>query len=166
MPKPLTTWSMYSTPVATEMFTAGRANGALFGYIEAPTARLGGINVNVTVNIVLAYSRCGQCRSDTGCMSLHPGITPSNCLNNCRHVIESQVHDSSHSLGTVLTPECRSSTTAAHHRVRWSEDMIKADPFFGRSRVRFRVPPWVSNTTARDHLAKHRRRPCELRAVL
>ena len=24
-----------------------------------------------------------------------------------------------------------------------------ADPFFGRSRVRFRVPPWVSNTIAR-----------------
>ena len=25
--------------------------------------------------------------------------------------------------------------------VQWSEDVIKADPFFGRSRVRFRVPP-------------------------
>ena len=37
--------------------------------------------------------------------------------------------------------------------VQWSEDVIKADPFFGRSRVRFRVPPWVSNTVARDHLA-------------
>ena len=37
--------------------------------------------------------------------------------------------------------------------VQWSEDVIKADPFFGRSRVRFRVPPWVSNTIARDHLA-------------
>ena len=50
--------------------------------------------------------------------------------------------------------------------VHWSEDKIKADPFFGRSRVRFRVPPWVSNTIARDHLAKHRRRPGELRAVV
>ena len=39
------------------------------------------------------------------------------------------------------------------NRVQWSEDVIKADPFFGRSRVRFRVPPWVSNTIARDHLA-------------
>ena len=38
-------------------------------------------------------------------------------------------------------------------KVQWSEDVIKADPFFGRSRVRFRVPPWVSNTIARDHLA-------------
>ena len=37
--------------------------------------------------------------------------------------------------------------------VQWSKDVIKADPFFGRSRVRFRVPPWVSNTIARDHLA-------------
>ena len=37
--------------------------------------------------------------------------------------------------------------------VQWSEDVIKADPFFGRSRVRFRVPPWVSNTIACDHLA-------------
>ena len=27
--------------------------------------------------------------------------------------------------------------------VQWSEDKIKADPFFGRSRVRFRVRPWV-----------------------
>ena len=25
--------------------------------------------------------------------------------------------------------------------VQWSEDVIKADPFFGRSWVRFRVPP-------------------------
>ena len=41
-----------------------------------------------------------------------------------------------------------------HHKaVQWSEDVIKADPFFGRSRVRFRVPPWVSNTIVRDHLA-------------
>ena len=37
--------------------------------------------------------------------------------------------------------------------VQWSEDVIKADPFYGRSRVRFRVRPWVSNTIARDHLA-------------
>ena len=29
-----------------------------------------------------------------------------------------------------------------------------------------RMPPWVSNTIARDHLAKHRRRPGELRAVV
>ena len=37
--------------------------------------------------------------------------------------------------------------------VQWSEDVVKANPFFGRSRDRFRVPPWVSNTIARDHLA-------------
>ena len=37
--------------------------------------------------------------------------------------------------------------------VQWSEDKIKADPFFGRSQVRFRVRSWVSNTIARDHLA-------------
>ena len=28
--------------------------------------------------------------------------------------------------------------------VQWSEGVIKADPFFARSRARFRVPPWVS----------------------
>ena len=39
------------------------------------------------------------------------------------------------------------------HVVQWSEDKIKADPFFCRSRARFRVAPWVSNTIARDHLA-------------
>ena len=39
------------------------------------------------------------------------------------------------------------------YKVQWSEDKIKADHFFGRSRVRFRVPPWVSNTTAGDHFA-------------
>ena len=37
--------------------------------------------------------------------------------------------------------------------VQWSEDKLKADPFFGRSRVRFRVPPWGSNTIAGDNLA-------------
>ena len=42
---------------------------------------------------------------------------------------------------------------AGAHLVQWSEDVIKAVPCFGRSRVRFRVPPWVSNTSARDHLA-------------
>ena len=50
--------------------------------------------------------------------------------------------------------------------VQWSEDVIKADPYLGRSRVRFCVPPWVSDTIARDHLAWHRRRPCELHAVV
>ena len=40
-----------------------------------------------------------------------------------------------------------------HTMVQWSEDVIKADPFFGRSWARFRVPPWASSTIARDHLA-------------
>ena len=31
--------------------------------------------------------------------------------------------------------------TKANPWVQWSEDKIKADPFFGRSRVQFRVPP-------------------------
>ena len=55
--------------------------------------------------------------------------------------------------------------TASTYVVQWSEDVMKADPFFGRSRARFRVPPWVSDTIARDHLASHRR-PCDLRAVV
>ena len=37
--------------------------------------------------------------------------------------------------------------------VQWSGDVEKADPFFGRARVRFSLPPWVSNTIARDHLS-------------
>ena len=37
--------------------------------------------------------------------------------------------------------------------VQWSEDVIKGDPFFGRSRARFRLRPWVSNTIACDHIA-------------
>ena len=50
--------------------------------------------------------------------------------------------------------DCHTRTDPAHSGyVQWSEDVIKADPFFGRSRVRFRVPPWVSNAIARDHLA-------------
>ena len=46
-----------------------------------------------------------------------------------------------------------SAVPACTRLVQWSEVVKKADPFFGRSRVRFRVPPWVLNTIARDHLA-------------
>ena len=49
--------------------------------------------------------------------------------------------------------QCGRMTQPTCYIIQWSEDVIKADPFFGRSRVRFRVPPWVSNTIARDHLA-------------
>ena len=58
------------------------------------------------------------------------------------------------------------STATPYILVQWSEDVIKADPFFGRSWVRIRMPPWVSNKFARGHLALHRRRPCELRTVV
>ena len=44
-------------------------------------------------------------------------------------------------------------TSTSHIFGQWSEDVIKGDTFFGRYWVRFRVPPWVSNTIARDHLA-------------
>ena len=37
-------------------------------------------------------------------------------------------------------PRCTVSI-CKYYMVQWSEDVIKADPFFGRSRVRFRVPP-------------------------
>ena len=49
---------------------------------------------------------------------------------------------------------------------------MKADSVDIPSQARFRMPPlvWthpaVSNTIAHDHLAEHRRRPCELRAVV
>ena len=52
------------------------------------------------------------------------------------------------------------------HTVQWSEGMGKAGPFFGRSRFGFRVPSWVANTTARDHLSWNRRRSWELRTVV
>ena len=53
----------------------------------------------------------------------------------------------------VLGPRALQGPLLPSHTVQWSEDVIKADPFFGRSRVRFRVPPWVSNAIARGHLA-------------
>ena len=64
----------------------------------------------------------------------------------------------SHSASKLL-PACSAFLQA--HPVQWSEDVIKADPFyvfkadpfFRRSRVRFRVPLWISSTIARDHLA-------------
>ena len=34
-------------------------------------------------------------------------------------------------------------TSRQPRRGHMLEDVIQADPFFGRSRVRFRVPPWV-----------------------
>ena len=64
--------------------------------------------------------------------------------HHCSHPYTASMHNKhSHQRRTI----------SMSHNVQWSEDVIKADPFFGRSRVRFRVPPWVSNTTARDHLA-------------
>ena len=42
---------------------------------------------------------------------------------------------------TVVTHESSHKDAHSRHMVQWSEDVIKADPFFGRSRVRFRVPP-------------------------
>ena len=48
----------------------------------------------------------------------------------------------------------RPATNHLHSQtVQWSEDVLKADPFFRRSWVRFRVRPWGANTIARDHLA-------------
>ena len=45
--------------------------------------------------------------------------------------------------GTVRSRGGRGSTASVTlvGLVQWSEDVIKADPFFERSRVRFRVPP-------------------------
>ena len=53
-------------------------------------------------------------------------------------------------LKDLITHESRYSPGAGPAMVH---TVTKADPFLGRSRVRFRVPPWVSNTIARDHLA-------------
>ena len=55
--------------------------------------------------------------------------------------------------GSGTAKEGKQRHVCTRHIVQWSEDVIKADPFFGSPRVRFRVPPWVSNTIARDHLA-------------
>ena len=56
-------------------------------------------------------------------------------------------------LKRFLPQVCVGRTELHRSSVQWSEDKIKADPFLRRSRVRFRVPPWVSNLIARDHLA-------------
>ena len=52
-----------------------------------------------------------------------------------------------------------------HQTVRCSENVMKADPVLRGSRVRFRMPAWVSNTLPRGPLAYHRR-PCGLRAAV
>jgi hypothetical protein len=41
----------------------------------------------------------------------------------------------------------------------------EAEPLLDRSRVWFHMP-WISNISARDHLAQHRRRPCDLQALV
>ena len=73
-------------------------------------------------------------------------------------------------LGTALAIHpFPSMVTCAHSHIYIGPvvgERDKSGPFFRRSWVRFRVPPWVSNTIARDHLAEHRRRPCELRATV
>ena len=38
-------------------------------------------------------------------------------------------------------------------QVQWSEDVVKAEPFSGRSRAQVPLPRWLSNTMAHDHLA-------------
>ena len=69
-------------------------------------------------------------------------------IRTARPETQADGHGSGH-----LPPEIQLAGSCATLLVQWSEDVIKADPFFRRSRVRFRVPPWVSNTIARDHLA-------------
>ena len=100
--------------------------------------------------------KCGACSHDMGSwlyavytvLALH-GFTQSPdgyaivfvpCSFTCRSSLRMRPH----------LPQRRNNQK---EKVQWSEDVIKADPFFRRSRVRFRVPPWVSNTIARDHLA-------------
>ena len=48
-----------------------------------------------------------------------------------------------HGIVCVYIPKFEYDSKETNTVVQWSEDVIKADPFFGRSRVRFRVPPWV-----------------------
>ena len=55
--------------------------------------------------------------------------------------------------GEVWAHIAPAGVAAADRSVQWSEDVTKAGPFFGRSWVRFRVPPGVPNPIARDHLA-------------
>ena len=43
-------------------------------------------------------------------------------------------------------------TVSVHSSVQWSEDKIKADPSSEGLRFDTACPPWVSNTSARDHL--------------
>ena len=54
---------------------------------------------------------------------------------------------------TVHAPAGMGVPACTRELTHYSRLHSHADPFFGRSWVRFRVPPWVSNTIARDHLA-------------
>ena len=90
------------------------------------------------------------------------GITQNNssgCEFEARHTVTRGIHVSTGdtapakvaSVSHTRHAACSGRTVSTS--VQWSADMIKADLFFGRSRVRFHVPPWGSNTIARDHLA-------------
>ena len=115
----------------------------LLGFLRVTTAVSGRVH-SIRIQVYLAISRHmelnthSECRQQIGLMFCSPRPRCSDA-----------------GFGEYT------STTA----VQWSEDKINADSFFSRSLVRFRVHPWVSNKSARAHLAYHRRRLCELHAV-
>ena len=88
------------------------------------------------------------------CSSIQASHVLVDALFACGCLSFSVVHERNYSGPSGKPSPRRQGERYLHiYLVQWSEDVIKADPFFGRSRVRFRVPPWVSNTIARDHLA-------------
>ena len=96
-------------------------------------------------------SACPQTPSPPPPRSLYPAVAlPSVWTHSheCTHSQQERGQDTNW-LGTSLQHR----TLAHSWYVQWSEDKIKADPFFRRSRVRLRVRTWVLNTSARDHLA-------------
>ena len=89
------------------------------------------------------------CRSTHGYADPHMGISPGTHVCELQHLRKYRQQVTGYRLHIT---HCTSSSGLPPHGPV-VEDVITADPFLGRSRVRFRVPPWVSNTIARDHLA-------------
>ena len=101
--------------------------------------RLVSVETRIVVIIATPLPRAPGARTGSCCARLHS--TPRTWL-----WIAAKSAADEEGLGFRTYTKCRSKL------VLWSEDVVKAGPCFGRSRVRFRRPPWGSNTIARDHL--------------
>ena len=97
----------------------------------------------------LAQSGCHSCSN------AHAALSDTCFPRGCVHVVHYACFGSVFAAKTVAQRSGRDLLVMIYRKVsvQWSVDKIKADPFFGKSRVRFRARPWVADTIARDHLA-------------